>query len=471
MENIIAQVLVEVQGEIVKTIKDVGLWDIGETAETLLGILKEGTCKLVTGLIESTDQEIAQSRAIRKKDGLKVRERNVSRTVLTPLGAITYRRTYYDTAEGERIYLIDHLIGVEPYERVSRELCAKLVNLAAEMSYEKSAEVSQAEVSRQTVCNKVIGLKEVVTEVNRVEETPKELHIFTDEDHVHLNGGKSVMVPIATITEGIDTSNPKRHTLINPLHIAGYGMDSETFNDQVEACLNERYDINAVEKIYIHGDGAARIVSLGEVFPNACHVLDGFHLEKYLKKLGHYEGASQRMGALRKALADGKWATYKKLLDDIADQQSGKNRDNCKKVTQYLWNNREAAHLRCDENICGSCTESIVSHVLSERLSRSPFSWSESGLAKMAMLRVYTKNGGRVVADDIRVSITKEDARQELKDLSHGWNKYNNYMSRQIDLILSADYTDVFEKHPFSFGKVDASFIFRKSLGSFATPV
>ena len=65
-------------------------------------------------------------------------------------------------------------------------------------------------------------------------------------------------------------------------------MDAETFDDQVEACLNERYDINAVEKIYVHGDGAARIVSLGERFPNDCHVLDGFHLEKYLKKLGHY---------------------------------------------------------------------------------------------------------------------------------------------------------------------------------------
>ena len=143
----------------------------------------------------------------------------------------------------------------------------------------------------------------------------------------------------------------------------------------------------------------------------------------------------------------------------------------CKKVAGYLWNNREAAHLRCDENICGSCTESIVSHVLSERLSRSPFSWSEPGLAKMAMLRVYRKNGNRIVADDIRVSVSKEDAQQELKSLSHGWKKYNNYMNRQIDLILSADYSDIFVKHSFSFGKVDASFVIRKSLGSLATAI
>ena len=74
-----------------------------------------------------------------------------------------------------------------------------------------------------------------------------------------------------------------------------------------------------------------------------------------------------------------------------------------------------------------------MSHVLSERLSRSPFSWFKPSLAKMAMLQVYTMNGGRVVADDIRVSTSKEDAQQELKSLSHDWKKYNNYMDRQIE--------------------------------------
>jgi len=60
---------------------------------------------------------------------------------------------------------------------------------------------------------------------------PKALHIFTDEDHVHLNNGKSVNVPIATISDGIDTNNPKPHTLISPLHIADYGMETEAFNN------------------------------------------------------------------------------------------------------------------------------------------------------------------------------------------------------------------------------------------------
>ena len=466
MNNIIAQILVRMQEGIIKKIHEKGLADIGAVAEEILGVLKAGSCELLSGILEATDQEIAGCRAMRKADGLKVKERNVGRTLLTTLGELNYHRTYYETDAGERVYLLDYLIGIEPYERVSKALCAKLVNLAEEMSYSRSVKAGEAAVSRQTVCNKVNGLKEVVTDVERLPETPKVLHIFTDEDHVHLNNGKSVMVPIATISEGIDVSNPKRHELIRPLHIAGYGMDGETFNDQVEACLNERYDINAVENIYVHGDGAARIVSLGERFPNACHVLDGFHLEKYMKKLGHYEGASQRIGTLRTALKEGKWDSCKKLLNAIYALQDDKHREKCKKVIAYLWKHRRAIQLRLSLDICGSCTESIVSHVLSERLSRSPLAWSERGLQKMAMLRVYAKNGGVVSSKDIRVSLSKEDAKIESATLRNGWSKYNHYMEHQIGLILNTDWSTAFSSSHVSFGKVDAAFVIRKALGS-----
>ena len=395
----------------------------------------------------------------------------MKRSLETSLGEITYRRTYYETAEGEYVYLLDHLIGVESYERVSKALCAKLVNLAAEMSYGKSVTVGEAEVSRQMVSNKVNALREVVEDVERVRETPEELHLFADEDHVHLKDGRNVIVPLVTITEGIDMSNPKRHRLVNPLHIAGYGMEAEAFNDQVEACVYERYDLDKVKRIYIHGDGANRIAALGERFPNASHVLDGFHLEKYLKKLGHYNGAVQRMGAIRAALRDGNWKTYKKLLETIYTVQTGKDRKNCKNDILYLWNNRQAAHLRYSPEICGSCTESLVSHILSERLSRTPLAWSERGLEKMTMLVVFRKNGRKVTARDIRVSLTREELDSEALLRREGWNKYNSYMNRQIDLILNTDWAGTFEKEAVSFGKVDASYIIRKSIGTLRSVV
>ena len=137
MENIIALQLVKMQGEILEKIQEEGLGNIGETVEALFQIVKESTCELLQVILEATDTAIAEAKAERKASGLRVKERNVKRSLEMSLGEITYRRTYYETAEGEHVYLLDHLIGVEPYERVSKALCTKLVNLAAEMSYGK----------------------------------------------------------------------------------------------------------------------------------------------------------------------------------------------------------------------------------------------------------------------------------------------------------------------------------------------
>ena len=90
MEKIIAQILVRMQEGIIKKIHDKGLTDIGAVAEEILGVLKDGTCELLSGILEATDQEIASCRAMRIADGLKVKQRNVRRTLLTALGELSY---------------------------------------------------------------------------------------------------------------------------------------------------------------------------------------------------------------------------------------------------------------------------------------------------------------------------------------------------------------------------------------------
>ena len=84
----------------------------------------------------------------------------------------------------------------------------------------------------------------------------------------------------------------------------------------------------------------------------------------------------------------------------------------------------------------------------------------------MAMLVVYRKNGQIISARDIRVSLNSDDKSREAVFCRNGWSKYNSCMDRQLDLILSADWAGAFEKQAVSFGKVDASFIIRKSFGA-----
>ena len=79
------------------------------------------------------------------------------------------------------------------------------------------------------------------------------------------------------------------------------------------------------------------------------------------------------------------------------------------------------------------------------------------------MLVVYRKNGQTVSAKDIRVSLNRDGQSRETALRRNGWHKYNNCLDRQLDLVLSADWANAFEKEKVSFGKVDASFIIRRS--------
>ncbi len=77
MENIIAQQLVKMQGKILEKIQEEGLENIGQTAEALFEMLKEGTCELLQAILEAADAEIAKAAGERKQDGLRIKERNV----------------------------------------------------------------------------------------------------------------------------------------------------------------------------------------------------------------------------------------------------------------------------------------------------------------------------------------------------------------------------------------------------------
>ena len=88
------------------------------------------------------------------------------------------------------------------------------------------------------------------------------LDIFADEDHVHLNPKGNAIVPLVTTTEGMDKSNPKCHATIRPFHIAAYGMPMAAFQENVLAVLTEKYTLEKVKQINVHGDGGSWIYGL-----------------------------------------------------------------------------------------------------------------------------------------------------------------------------------------------------------------
>lgn len=102
-------------------------------------------------------------------------------------------------------------------------------------------------------------------------------------------------------------------------------------------------------------------------------------------------------------------------------------------------NNFEAIRKRQLSDVEGSCTEAMVSHVTSERLSRNGCAWSMNGLGQMAMLITLYKNGGKLKKEDICARREKkEEDEKRTKRESNGYEKYHKYLEEEQAEIIRA---------------------------------
>ena len=241
--EIIQQIAVKAVEEIFESVKGTGLSDIGKTIKALTPVVSRTVLSILTAFLEKMDEDLVTgAKALRREDGITVKERNVSRTWLTELGELTYKRTYFRLRDGSFVYLLDHVIGVESYERISKELVADILQAATVKSYQQAIDSTKQEISRQTLHNRLVALDDLVIPVERVEETPETLDIFADEDHVHLQGsvhlGTGLVVAIDRSDLGIV------EVLHAEGHVAGNGERSVILSEQRGFhVVGERIDI------------------------------------------------------------------------------------------------------------------------------------------------------------------------------------------------------------------------------------
>ena len=85
-----------------------------------------------------------------------------------------------------------------------------------------------------------------------------------------------------------------------------------------------------------------------------------------------------------------------RLIKENTESESKK--DQVEKTRNYILNHWEAIIIRNDDPDArmGCSAEGNVSHIYSSRLSSRPLGWSKKGAGKMAELRIYKQNGGKV---------------------------------------------------------------------------
>ena len=348
--------------------------------------------------VENLDKEIKADKKWRRKNGIVVERNNDKREIFTKFGVLTYHRTYfYDKKNDTYIYLVDTVLGIDPYDRISTAVAADMVEYSGDNSYAKSSQYTTGGlISRQTVMNKTRKLKEEKLKMEA--EGPKRkmqvIHIDADEDHVALQNGKNAIVPLITIYEGTKRIG-KRGKCINPYHIHGYGQNPEETWLKVANYIYDRYDIDYLKRIYIHGDGALWIKTGQEWLPKSKMVLDKYHLNKAILKAT--AGQEQYRKSIYRSIYEGNWIEFCKLVTELKHGvQSPKKRERIHEFRTYIKNNWEAITIYKEEGVSGSCTEGHISHILSSRFSSRPMGWSKKGLKTIADIRIYCQNGGKI---------------------------------------------------------------------------
>ena len=393
--------------------------DMTKIAEMVQGVTK-GVVELGLSIIaeewESYDELLRKRKDLRPEWYVVRRDEN---TLLTSLGSVRYHKTLFkNKVTGEYEYLLDRIMGLEKHARLTEDAEAQLLKEAVQTSYRRggeSASISGDAVSKETVMNKIHALHFPKAEPQKEKKTLKYLYIDADEDHVSLQyinekgdikkpRTNTIMPKLIYVYEGVTNENG-RNELINKRHFGGVyegGKEIEQLWKEVWDYIEASYDINAIKKVYINGDGAAWIKSGQKLIPKGKFVLDRFHMHKYI--IGATSHLKDSVEDARSELYRAVYKKQKKDAEKVFEKILGVTEGEGKQKTV------EAAKTYILENWAGimqwvkdknkeiECSaEGHVSHILADRMSSRPLGWSKTGADKMSRLRIYERNGGSML--------------------------------------------------------------------------
>lgn len=362
--------------------------------------------------------EILRESHQRKNEWYIVRRDDAS--ILCSVGRIHYSKTLFkNRTTGERAYLVDRVLGLDSHARLTEDAAARILEEAVSSSYRKGGlNVSLTEdVSKQTVMNLVRGL-EFPPEKKRRGRKKKVPYIYidADEDHVALqynqirgdlrgNHHKCAMPRLIYVYEGVEPvyDGSGRHRLVNERYFGGlYDGTTQDLWEEVDRYIENHYDVDAIKKVYIHGDGALWIRSGRNFIPKSEFVLDRFHLHQYIiTATSHLQDSvqdarSEIYRAIHHRCRYEAQEVFERILAVTEDESKQKA---VRASMDYILGNWPGimASLKDKEHQTGCSAEGHVSHIFSDRMSSRPLGWSREGVDKMTRLRVYERNNGKML--------------------------------------------------------------------------
>lgn len=246
----------------------------------------------------------------KRKDLYYVKD-TVNRTIITMYGEITYKRTIYkDLRTGKPFCYVDTKMGIDKYIRYTNDVGSYVYDAYADENSmikvgEEVGGLIHSKYSlmdkrinalpRQTIYNLIKRVKEIrKLPTGLRKEDVKDIYLLFDEKYIpcqdklkNKETRKDMMVKSCLIVEGLDVTN-KRHKYINSHYLT---LHNEDMTKYLENFLNNKYNMDKVERIHFLSDGGSWIKGLYNdlLFPREKKIkyLDKFHFSKSLWKIAN----------------------------------------------------------------------------------------------------------------------------------------------------------------------------------------
>lgn len=398
--------------ETIKETQDIGLKSIEKTLELI-------------------DDELS---ALRDANRFIIKKK-VSRTILTSIGKITFkRRYYYDCLENKYVYLLDSNIKIPRYSRISSELKIKFIKALATCSFKTASDLISPgydKVSTKTIYN-ILHKSSFSFRYRDYLKSFEVIHLQIDEKMISkrsINGTYKSRLYTATIFTDCDKSK-KRHKLINRTIVSNQSL--KCLFENINYVLHNCYHIKSNTKLYISGDLAIYIQNSPHKIIFPCipiYVPDKFHLVRSFNQLFN-------INLTKDLIFDNDFRNV--ILDALKNSFDNRYSNEYRKLYKCLKYNFDSLKLWYSPDYLGCSQEGMNSHYFAPRFDKVPNSFSSEGISKLSIILNAKYNNLDLIID-----------------LNEDYISINNFSIDTSDLFYEKEHLYIsFEQYKHSYRKL-----------------
>lgn len=364
------------------------------------------SCRIASSMFSQVLQMIDEALLKRKGKDLTVvgfREK----TVEMLFGKLTIRRRLYRDKGGSYRFLLDEALGLGRHARISPTLAEAAVLLATYMPFRRVAEVIEqllpAGTSHMSIYNHFKQAADILDEEDEkrakalfedgvIEATGTKQceHLFVEADglfiHMQREEKKKAELKLGVAYEGLAPIGAGRYKTLGKVACSGM-LTSEAFWRRFSERLTRTYDLGAVKRVSLGGDGASWIKAGRELFTNATFTLDRFHLFRELMRAFPAKLYAQALELAEEADMEGLHKLFEQAKEN-ADEKALKRLD---KAKSYLFSNEGGLKKEVPERGLGTM-EGQIDKILAHRMKKRGMSWSLDGAHRMGIMLALREN-------------------------------------------------------------------------------